>query len=200
MSHPFKHLKVILTHRHQVIKNGFHLGIFFLTLRHDLSKFSYQEFSLSSKYYLGNSSPTNLERKSHGGFSEVANHHVHKNKHHFQYWVDFYRGYLIVRPMPLKYALEFFADMLSANKTYDKAHFSGENVLKYFESRKGYFILHSGTKEFLENCIKRYIDSKWKHLHKKQTKVLYEEILKKYPKTEIFKIDNEILSEDVLYG
>ena len=52
MAHPFKHLKLIIKHRHRVIANASHMGIFFHALRHDLSKFSYLEFHTSSKYYI----------------------------------------------------------------------------------------------------------------------------------------------------
>lgn len=189
MSHPLKHFKIIMKHRHGVIKNGFHLGIFFHTLRHDLSKFSFYEFSRSSKYFLGNRSPTNKEREAHDGFSDIAVHHTHRNKHHFEYWCDFYRGYIIVKPMPYVYALEFAADMMSASKTYNKKQFSREEVLEYFLTREMYFTMHSGTKQFIKEVLQRYVRSEFKELHKKETKKLYQEILKDLPKTEFYRID-----------
>ena len=100
MGNGFKHFKLITRHRHQVIRNAFHLGIFFRALKHDLSKYSHFEFSKSKKYYKGSSSPVFEDRKAHDGYSEIAIHHTRRNKHHFEYYVDYFRGYILIKPMP----------------------------------------------------------------------------------------------------
>ena len=45
----FKHLKVVTKHRFLVFKYSCKVGIPFLGLIHDLSKYSYKEFSISEK-------------------------------------------------------------------------------------------------------------------------------------------------------
>ena len=55
--HFFKHLKVVLKHKHYVLINSFHLGIPLQGIVHDLSKFSFSEFIPSAKYYNGHYSP-----------------------------------------------------------------------------------------------------------------------------------------------
>lgn len=201
MSNFFKHLVLITKHRHQVIRNGFHMGIFFHTLKHDLSKYSPSEFIPSYKNYKGTSSPVFETRKQHNGYSPVAVHHTNRNKHHYEYWVDFYRGYALTIALPYKYAVEYVCDMMAASKTYDKKHFSGKVVYDYFVAREDYFILHPATKEFIKTCFLRYEESKFKNLKKKETKKLYNEILKKYPETIIYQM--KLLDKDpneVIYG
>ena len=48
-----KHFKTITKHRHQVIKHCFKAGIGFQGLFHDLSKYTFTEFRIGAKYYMG---------------------------------------------------------------------------------------------------------------------------------------------------
>ena len=66
MSHPIKHFITITKHRHLVMKLCFKMGLYKQGLLHDLSKYSYTEFSNSAKYYVGTYSPTISERKEKG--------------------------------------------------------------------------------------------------------------------------------------
>ena len=197
----FSHLRLITKHRHQVIRNASHMGIFFHSLKHDLSKYTSAEFVPSYKNYKGNESPVYSNRLDNDGYSTIAIHHTRRNPHHFEYWVDIFRGYALVKPMPFKYALEYVADMLAASKTYDKKNFSGKVVYNYFISRKKYYIMHSATMEFVETCFLLYDKSGFKELKKKNTKKLYEEIIKKYDKVEAYKLEKmEESAKDILYG
>ena len=186
MSHPFKHLKVILKHRHQVIRNGWHLGIFWHCLRHDLSKFGRTEFKVGSTYYVGTHSPIYEERLRNGYFSSACQHHTRRNKHHWEYWTDFFKGRIIARNMPYKYALEYVADTLSASKTYDPKNFKGSTTLEYFNRNSEHYYLTDSTEEFIRYCLTEYAENGWKNLKKKNTKKVYKEIEAKYPKTKVF--------------
>ena len=139
MSHPFKHFHTVCVHRRRVIANGAHMGIFWHCLRHDLSKFSYTEFHESAKYYTGDHSPVRGDRMAHHGFSLITQHHVGRNKHHWQYWVDFEAGRLVVMTMPWKYASEMICDMLSAAKTYHPRECRPDSALLYFERLKSLY-------------------------------------------------------------
>ena len=110
--HPFRHFALITRHRHMVIANGFHCGIFFHCLRHDLSKYGFTEFFTSAHYYVGNRSPVYEERLQNGYFSRVCQHHTKRNKHHWEYWTDFFCGRIVVMTMPWVYATETVCDML----------------------------------------------------------------------------------------
>lgn len=194
-SHPFKHFLLVIKHRHQVIKNGFHLGIFFHCFMHDLSKFSPAEFFTSSKYYKGNGSPVYYERLHNNYYSKVCQHHTKRNKHHWEYYTDFLAGRIICINMPYVYSLEYVADVLSASKTYNKKDFKSESALNYFNDVKKHYYMTDGTEEFLTECFRRYKDSGFKNLKKKDTKKLYKSIMSKYPDTKIFdtiKIDRPL--------
>lgn len=186
MSHPFKHFALIIKHRHQVIRNGSHLGIFWHCLRHDLSKFSPVEFNNASKYFVGTHSPVYEERLSNGYFSKQCQHHTKRNKHHWEYWTDFLKGRIIAKNMPYKYALEFVADTLSASKTYDPKNFKSDTTLKYFEAHSKVYYMTDTTKEFIHWCLSEYAENGWKNLKKKNTKKRYKEIEEKHPKTKVF--------------
>ena len=188
MSHPFKHLRTILKHRHQVIRNGWHLGIFWHCLRHDLSKFGRTEFKVGSTYYVGTHSPIYEERLRNGYFSSACQHHTRRNKHHWEYWTDFFRGRIIAKNMPYKYALEYVADTLSASKTYDPKNFKGSTTLEYFNRNCPHYYLTDTTEEFIRWCLTEYAENGWKNLKKKNTKKVYNEIEAKYPKTKIFDV------------
>lgn len=201
MSNCIKHFILITKHRHQVIRNCFHLGIFFRSLKHDLSKYSFYEFFRSKKYYKGTSSPVFEERKYHDGYSEIAIHHTRKNKHHFEYYMDYYRGYILVKPMPYKVMLEYVADMLSASKTYDKKNFSGKTVYEYFVKREKNYIMHPGCIEFIKECFLSYDKYGWKYLKKKYTKEMYYSYINKYPNVIMYKLEKfDVDAKEVIYG
>ena len=186
MSHPFKHLRTILRHRHQVIRNGWHLGIFWHCLRHDLSKFGRTEFKVGSTYYVGTHSPIYEERLRNGYYSTACQHHTRRNKHHWEYWTDFFKGRIIAKNMPYKYALEYVADTLSASKTYDPKNFKGSTTLEYFNRNSEHYYLTDTTEEFIRWCLTEYAENGWKNLKKKKKKKVYKEIEAKYPKTKVF--------------
>ncbi len=87
MWHYFKHFATITRHRHMVIRHCAKAGIFWQGLRHDLSKYSPPEFLPGARFYLGDRSPTEAERKE-CGYSKAWMHHKGRNKHHFEYWND----------------------------------------------------------------------------------------------------------------
>ena len=186
MSHPFKHLRTILKHRHQVIRNGWHLGIFWHCLGHDLSKFGRTEFKVGSTYYVGTHSPIYEERLRNGYFSSACQHHTRRNKHHWEYWTDFFKGRIIAKNMPYKYALEYVADTLSASKTYDPKNFKGSTTLEYFNRNSSHYYLTDTTEEFIRWCLTEYAENGWKNRNKKNTKKIYNEIEAKHQKTKIF--------------
>lgn len=177
-SHPFKHLRTILRHRHGVIRNAMAMGIFFHALRHDLSKFSPKEFLPSARYYAGNHSPVYEERLRNDYFSYACQHHTKRNPHHWEYWTDFFRGRVLARRMPWKYAMEYVADMLSASRTYDPSNFRPETTFLYFEARAAHYFMHPETKEFVSWCLARYRDLGLKGLRKEETRKKYSELMR----------------------
>lgn len=185
MSHAFKHFVLITRHRHMVIRNGFHMGIFWHCLKHDLSKYGWKEFWTSAKYYRGNFSPVFAERMHNDYFSTICQHHTKRNPHHWEYWTDFFCGRVVIKTMPWKYATEYVCDMLSASKNYNPKEFKPETTYNYFIKHKDHFYATRATREYIEWCLSKYKESGWKELKKKNTKKMYQEICSKYPDVEI---------------
>ena len=59
----WKHLKTINHHKMLVMKGCFRVGLYKQGLLHDLSKYMPSEFLVGCKYYQGDVSPNNAERK-----------------------------------------------------------------------------------------------------------------------------------------
>ena len=131
-----KHLLTIMKHRKEVRKLCFKCGLYKQGLLHDLSKYSYVEFSEGVKYYDGTKSPTAICRKKTGK-SDAWLHNIKKNKHHPEYWNNISNGL-----MPYNYAIESICDRIAACKTYNKEKYTNNNPLEYWnqQKKKGYKI------------------------------------------------------------
>ena len=117
--HFWAHLRTINRHRALVRKYCFRLGLYWQGLTHDLSKYAPVEFFAGVKYFQGDHSPNDAQRKEHG-YSASWLHHKGRNRHHFEYWTDYSptgEGIVGVE-MPRKYVAEMFCDRLAASKVY----------------------------------------------------------------------------------
>ena len=115
----WRHLKTVQRHRHLVRQYCFRLGLYWQGLTHDLSKFSPVEFWAGVKYFQGDRSPNDAQRRDKG-YSASWMHHKGRNRHHFEYWTDYGvsgEGIIGVE-MPKKYVAEMFCDRLAASKVY----------------------------------------------------------------------------------
>lgn len=128
----FKHLKTVTKHRRLVRKLCFKCGLIWQGLTHDLSKFSRAEFIPGAKYYQGDKSPQVKEREIFG-YSAAWLHHKGRNKHHFEYWVDYLNGQKVYVEMPAKYLAEMVCDRIAASKVYLKDKYTDASPLEYFE-------------------------------------------------------------------
>ena len=131
------HLKTVHTHRKYVRQLCFKCGLYKQGILHDLSKYSPAELFDSIKYWSGDHSP--IENQIDDiGYSEVWLHHVGRNKHHFEYWVDLaHKGkngeFCIICEMPFKYIAEMFCDRVGACKAYLKDKYTDSAPLEYFQ-------------------------------------------------------------------
>ena len=158
MGKAFQHFKTITRHRHQVIRNCFKAGIPWQGLRHDLSKYSWTEFSEGARYWQGTRSPNDREREVKG-YSESWMHHKGRNRHHFEYWTDYSPIDRKIRPveMPVRYVVEMFCDRVAACKTYQGDGYTDANPLDYFMQGKGRRgdMIHPATSDLLEDMLTR---------------------------------------------
>ena len=120
---PFRaHLHTVNRHRRLVRHYCFKLGLVWQGLTHDLSKYSPTEFWRGVKYYQGWRSPNDQERLENG-VSLAWLHHKGRNRHHFEYWIDYCRRedgtiYIGGCKMPKKYVAEMFCDRIAACRVY----------------------------------------------------------------------------------
>ncbi len=130
----FKHLRTVTKHRRLVRKLCFKCGLIWQGLTHDLSKFSRAEFIPGAKFYQGDKSPQVKEREVYG-YSAAWLHHKGRNKHHFEYWVDYYKGEKVYVEMPARYLAEMICDRIAACKVYLKDKYTDASPLEYFEGK-----------------------------------------------------------------
>ena len=83
-----RHFGTITKHKLLVMKACFQVGLYRQGLLHDLSKYTWTEFRTGVRYYQGDRSPNNAEREAKG-YSSSWLHHKGRNKHHFEYWIDY---------------------------------------------------------------------------------------------------------------
>ena len=134
---PWAHLKTVTYHRYLVMRYCFRLGLYRQGLLHDMSKYAPVEFWRGAKYYQGYRSPNDAERRENG-VSLAWLHHKGRNKHHFEYWIDYCiapdgKVYMGGCRMPVRYVAEMFCDRIAASKTYNKAGYSDKSPLEYLE-------------------------------------------------------------------
>ena len=157
----WKHLKTINHHKMLVMKGCFKVGLYKQGLLHDLSKYMPSEFLVGVKYYRGDMSPNNLERKEKG-YSSAWLHHKGRNKHHLEYWIDYGVGDgespMVGMRMPDKYVVEMFIDRMSASKNYRKEKYTDRSALEYYEKGKAHHILHPEVRELLERLLHMLAD------------------------------------------
>ena len=152
--HIWAHFRVITRHRHLVVRHCFRAGIPFRGLLHDLSKYSPTEFIPGAKYFQGDRSPNERAREIFG-YSSAWMHHKGRNKHHYEYWVDYNPREKKEMPveMPKKFLVEMFCDRVAASKVYAGENYNDGFPLAYFRRGKTVGMLHPNTAALLESLL-----------------------------------------------
>lgn len=149
---PLEHLKTINEHRKLVMQGCFKVGLYKQGLLHDLSKYNPREFLVGARYYQGYRSPNNAEREVLG-YSSAWLHHKGRNRHHYEYWIDYSAtegiGTAPVK-MPPRYFVEMVMDRIAASKTYNKDNYNDSMPLAYFMKGRNHLVIHEDTKKELE--------------------------------------------------
>lgn len=163
MKKHWQYLKYVLRHKWYVFCECRHVRMAWRGLLHDLSKFRPDEWFPYVEYFYGP-----YGRSFNGGFLwEFERHekvkydfdaawlrHIHRNPHHWQYWVlreD--GGGRKVLPMPTVYCKEMVADWRGAGK----AQGHGDDTRTWYAKNKDNMVLSSGTRVWVESEL-RYRD------------------------------------------
>lgn len=150
------HIGTVLTHKRNVRIACFKMGIYWQGLVHDLSKFSPTEFVPSVRYYSGSFSPNAVD-KVLNGLSTSWLHHKGRNKHHFEYWIDYTTGPTPViegARMPIKYIAEMIADRYAACVAYNKDKYDKGDAWAYYNKNASYLAIDADTRAILETALK----------------------------------------------
>lgn len=156
----WEHFKTINKHKFTVMKHCFKVGLYKQGLLHDLSKYSWTEFSVGAKYYQGNRSPNDAEREDKG-YTTSWLHHKGRNKHHLEYWLDYSldksKG-IVGMPMPKQYIIEMFCDRIAACKIYNKDNYYQAQPLEYYLKGRARTLLHEESRQTLEKYLEMLAD------------------------------------------
>ena len=159
----WKHFWTITKHRHLVRQHCFKMGLFWQGLTHDLSKYSPVEFLVGVKYFKGDESPNNGERRA-TGVSKAWLHHKGRNRHHLEYWIDYNLNKedkehpLCGGRMPIQYVAEMFADRMAACKVYQGKDYTQKNPWEYYLKGRDHYLLHEHSRRQLEFMLKMLAD------------------------------------------
>lgn len=154
----WKHFCTITEHKLMVMKHCFRIGLYWQGLTHDLSKYSPREFLPGCKYYQGFRSPNNAEREDKG-YSSAWLHHKGRNRHHYEYWLDYSLEtdkVIAGMKMPNRYVAEMMMDRMAASKIYKGKDYTQHEPLAYYLRgrdtcmQKGVDLIHPETRELLE--------------------------------------------------
>jgi hypothetical protein len=116
---------------------------------HDQSKTTPEEYKAYDAYFYGGNRSYEVVQN----FNQAWNLHIHRNPHHWQYWVlindDPGEG-TITLEMPHNYIIEMICDWWSFSWSQDKL----EEIFNWYEEHKNYIMLHPKTRKEVENILK----------------------------------------------
>ena len=156
----WQHFKTITKHRWLVREGCFRVGLYWQGLTHDLSKYSPVEFWAGVKYFQGDHSPNDAQRRAFG-YSAAWLHHKGRNRHHFEYWTDYsLKGEGITGvEMPKRYVAEMFCDRLAASRVYRGKDFDPGDPYKFFQrSMQKRILIAPETAALLETMLVKLRD------------------------------------------
>ena len=115
-----------------------------------MSKYTPTEFLMGGKYYTGEKSPTEYERRDIG-YSLAWMHHKGRNRHHYEYWTDYNPDTKKIEPvkMPIRFLKEMFCDRVSASKVYLGDKYTDSHPAGYFLNGSAKDKMHPDTAKLL---------------------------------------------------
>ena len=157
MGSAWKHFKTVTYHKYLVAQGCFKVGLIKQGILHDLSKYSPSEFLVGAKNFQGNRSPNDAERELLG-YSSAWLHHKGRNKHHYEYWMDYSKmaapGEMVPVPMPDRYIAEMIMDRIAACKVYKGHNYTERDAYEYYLRSVNLKTMHEDTARVLGRMLK----------------------------------------------
>lgn len=143
----FLYLKYLTRHRWFVFIECCKLGIPWLGLVHDLSKFLPDEwFPYLRHFYMKNDSRPEWILQ----YDRAWLKHQNRNRHHWQYWILWKdTGGVVVMDMPLKYRKEMLADWKGAGRAIT----GKDDVREFYLKTRDRVTLAPKTREWVEEQL-----------------------------------------------
>ena len=136
-----------MRHKWFVFVEGIKLGVpLHLLIFHDMSKFRpFEWFAYARTFYKPDGTG---QYKPKGTRFDVAwLYHIHRNKHHWQYWILVWdRGNDECFPMPKRYLKEMLADWKGAGRAQNNP----DDTATWYNKNKKNIKLHPETRKWLE--------------------------------------------------
>lgn len=124
-----------------------------ITAEHDKSKSDFDEYGPYDDYFYG----ANPSYETKQEFNKAWIKHIHKNPHHWQYWVlhnDDPREGMIILDMPYNYILEMICDWWSFSFKINKL----DEIFNWYNQHKNYILLSDLTKKNVEVILQKIYD------------------------------------------
>jgi len=138
-----RYLQYVLRHKWFVFLECCKLGVPWLGIIHDISRFRPSEWFpyVASQPYSRDNKPVEITQR----FMIAWNDHQHRNKHHWEYWIhfDYHTHKMAVIEVPDKYRREMVADWRGAGRAKETP-----DVREWY--RRQEIILHPNTREWIE--------------------------------------------------
>lgn len=136
-----KYLRQLLRHKYFVFIECCRLGVPFLGIIHDWSKFLPDEFLPYARYFYGD------KDAGKDGFDRAWLKHQRRNKHHWQWWLLIQDDDpAIMIEMPLRYRKEMIADWRGAGRAYT----GKDDSLGWYSKKREKISLHPTTRRLVE--------------------------------------------------
>lgn len=163
MKKHLKYLKYLIKHRYYVGRECFKHGLYWRGIIHDWSKFLpcewfsyvesfYGKFEMNDPVYYG---PIDYQERyyktiTQQEFDQAWLHHIHNNKHHWQYWVlkeD--SGQTKCLEIPRKYVIEMYCDWVGAGLAIT----GKRDAVGWYEKNKEKIQMHPKSRQQIEELI-----------------------------------------------
>ena len=145
-----KYLKYLIRHKWFVMIECFKIGLYWQGIVHDMSKFLPNEFFPYVNYFQDHTT-TFHESGQDIKFDTAWLKHIHRNPHHWQYWViEECNGDTKILPMKPKYREEMLCDWAGAGKAQNNP----DSVAQWYEKNKDKMKFHSETEKWLQDKLK----------------------------------------------
>lgn len=157
MSKHFQYLFYVLKHKWFVFKECRKLGLFWLGITHDWSKFLPDEWIPYTNYFYGDAKTNIRDETGYYKPTDTGDNnfdfawllHQKRNKHHWQWWIlpedD---GGLKVLDIPDNYRKEMLADWRGAGKAQGTP-----DTLNWYKKNRNKLVLGDSTRNWVETQL-----------------------------------------------